>query len=154
VRRVVESGGDAYGVDPRSRIIDSAELGALDLRSEPLGAHLRAVAPAGLGAIVLSGMVEGMGAAERTQLLSAVDSCLAPGGTLVVHSVARQAWEAVDAPPEADLAAGRPLRPEAWCTLLERCGYEALAQSGPGGADFLVTAVRSAITSPYAPTER
>jgi hypothetical protein len=72
----------------------------------------------------------------------------------VVHSVSRQAWEAVDAPPEADLAAGRPLRPEAWCTLLEQGGYEATAQPGPGGADYLVTAVRSAITSPYAPAER
>ena len=66
----------------------------------------------------------------------------------------RQAWEAADAPPEADLAAGRPLRPEAWCRLLEQSGYEAVAQSGPGGADFLVTAVRAAITSPYAPAER
>jgi SAM-dependent methyltransferase len=154
VRRVVAAGGDAYGVDPRASAIDTAELGALDLRSEPVGAHLRAVAAAGLGAIVLSGTVEGMAAAERSRLLTAIGTSLAPGGTLVVHSVSRQAWEAVDAPPEADLAAGRPLRPEAWCTLLEQGGYEATAQPGPGGADYLVTAVRSAITSPYAPAER
>ena len=66
----------------------------------------------------------------------------------------RAAWEAADAPPEADLAPGRPLRPEAWCRLLEQGGYEATARSGPSGADYLVTAVRAAITSPYAPAER
>jgi hypothetical protein len=154
VQRVVASGGDAYGVDPRSRVIDSATLGTIDLRGEPIGEHLRAVAAAGLGGVVLSGTVEGMAAAERNQLLAAIGTRLAPGGALVVHSVTRQAWEAPDAPPETDLAAGRPLRPEAWCTLLRQNGYEAEAQSGPGGGDFLVTAVRSALIAPYAPAER
>ncbi len=154
VRRVVEAGGDAYGVDPRAHVIAEAELGPLDLRSEGVAAHLRAVAAAGLGAIVLSSTVEGMAAAERGQLLDVIGTGLAPGGTLVVHSVTRQAWEAADAPPETDLAAGRPLRPEAWCSLLGRSGYDAVAHSGPGGADFLVIALRSAITSPYAPAER
>jgi hypothetical protein len=103
---------------------------------------------------VLSSTVEGMAAAERSQLLAALGTTLAPGGTLVVHSVTRRSWEAADAPPRADLAAGRPLRPEAWCSLLEESGYEAVAESGPGQADFLVTAVRSTLTSPYPPTER
>jgi hypothetical protein len=150
VRRIVASGGDAYGVDPRSRAVDAADLGTLDLRGEAAGEHLRAVAAAGLGAVVLSATVDGMAGAERGQLLSAIGTRLAPGGTLVVHSVSRETWEAADAPPEADLAPGRPLRPESWCRLLEEHGFEAVAQSGPGGADFLVTAVRDAITSPYA----
>jgi len=154
VRRVQEAGGDAYGVDPRPRLVETASLGVLDLRAEPLGEHLRAVAASGLGGVVLSGMVEGMAAAERGRLLAAIGTRLAPGGTLLVHSVTRQTWEAPDAPPEADLAAGRPLRPEAWCRLLEQSGYEATAQPGPGGDDYLVTAVRSALTSPYAPAER
>ncbi len=154
VRRVVAAGGDAYGVDPRAGIVEKAELGPLDLRGEAVGEHLRAVAAAGLGAIVLSGTVEGMAAAERSQLLASIGTRLAPGGRLVVHSVTRQTWEAADAPPETDLAAGRPLRPEAWCSLLQKSGYDAVAQSAPGGADFLVTAVRSALTSPYAPAER
>jgi hypothetical protein len=155
VRRIVAAGGDAYGVDPRSRAVDVADLGTLDLRGETVGEHLRAVAAAGLGGIVLSGTVDGMAGAERDQLLAALGTRLAPGGTLVVHSATRQAWEAADAPPEADLAAGRPLRPEAWCTLLEQSGYDdVVTHSGPGGADFLVVAVRAAITSPYPPTER
>jgi hypothetical protein len=154
VRRIIAAGGDAYGVDPRSRLVDSATLGTLDLRGEPVGEHLRAVAAAGLGAVVLSGTVDGMAGAERGQLLSAIGTRLAPGGTLVVHSVSRLAWEAADAPPEADLAPGSPLRPGAWCSLLDQGGYEAAALPGPDGLDFLVIAVRASITSPYAPAER
>ena len=93
-------------------------------------------------------------ATSDRQLLTAIDSRLAPGGTLVVHSVTTQAWESADAPPEADLAAGRPLRPNTWCSLLQQSGYEAAAQAGPGDDDFLVVAVRSAISSPYAPPQR
>jgi hypothetical protein len=154
VRRIVAAGGDAYGVDPRSHLVDAAEFGTLDLRGEPVAEHLRAVAAAALGGLVLSGTVEGMAGGERTQLLEAIATRLAPGGTLVIHSVTRAAWDGADAPPEADLSPGRPLRPEAWCRLLEQGGYEAVARPGPGGADFLVTAVRTALTSPYAPTAR
>ena len=46
VRRIIAAGGDAYGVDPRSRLIDAATLGPLDLRGEAVGEHLRAVAAA------------------------------------------------------------------------------------------------------------
>ncbi|HVT42262.1 MAG TPA: methyltransferase domain-containing protein [Acidimicrobiales bacterium] len=154
VRKIVAAGGDAYGVDPRANLVATAELGTLDLRAEPAADHLRAVAPAGLGAVVLSGTVEGMAGGERAQLLEAVADRLAPGGTLVVHSVTRATWESAAAPVEADLAPGRPLRPDAWCRLLEQNGYQADAQQGPGGGDFLVVATRDAITAPYAPSGR
>ena len=127
----------------------------LDLRGEPVG---RAPARRGRGRPGCRG-AERHGRRDGRRASAA--SCWRPsgagwrpGGTLVVHSVTRQAWEAADAPPEADLAAGRPLRPETWCSLLEQSGYEAVAQAGPGGDDFLVIAVRAAITSPYAPAER
>ena len=154
VRRIAAAGGDAYGVDPRSHVVDRAELGILDLRGEGVAEHLRAVAAAGLGGIVLSGIVDGMAGGERLQLLTAVAARLAPGGTLVVHSVSRDAWDSATAPPEADLSPGRPLRPETWCQILEEGGYEAVAQLGPGGEDFLVNAVRSSVTLPYPPPER
>ena len=154
VRRILAAGGDAYGVDPRSQIVDRAELGAVDLRGESVTDHLRAVAAAGLGAIVLSGIADGMAAGERAHLLTLVGTRLAPGGTLVVHSATRTAWEEADAPIEADLAPGRPLRPEAWCRLLEQSGYEAVARTGPDGADYLVTAVRASVTTPYSPADR
>ncbi len=132
VRRIVDAGVDAYGVDPRTPIVDIAELDALDLRSETVPDHLRAVAAAGLGGIVLSGTVEGMAGGERSELLRAVGTRLAPEGTLVIHSVGRPTWEAADAPYEADLAPGRPLRAASWCHLLEEHGYTASAQDGPG----------------------
>ncbi len=154
VRRLAAAGGDAYGVDPRSHLVDAAESGGLDLRGEPVAEHLRAVAAAGLGGVVLSGTVEGLGGGERAELLGWLGSRLAPGGTLVVHSVTRATWDASDAPPEADLAPGRPLRPEAWCRLLEQGGYAATVRPGPSGADYLVTAVRAGIAAPYAPAER
>jgi hypothetical protein len=154
VRRIVAAGGDAYGVDPRSQVVDGAELGAVDLRGESVTDHLRAVAAAGLGAVVVSGIADGMTAGERAHLLALVGSRLAPGGTLLVHSATRRAWESDDAPAEADLAPGRPLRPEAWCRLLQLNGYEAVARTGPDGADYLVTAVRASVTAPYSPADR
>jgi hypothetical protein len=154
VRRIVTAGGDAYGVDPRVHLVQAVELGAIDLRGEGVFDHLRAVASAGLGGLVLTGIVDGMSGGERTQLLAAVANALAPGGTLVIHSASRASWEGTDAPPDADLAPGRPLRPEAWCRLLGESGYGAVALSGPGGLDYVVTAVRDAITAPYASTER
>jgi hypothetical protein len=150
VRRINEAGGDAYGVDPRSPIVDAAELGVLDLRGEGLDEHLRAVAAAGLGGIVLSGIVEGWSGGERGHLLRAIGTRLAPGGTLVLHSVTRSSWDAADAPIGADLASGHPLRSETWCRLLEQGGYTASAQVGPDGSDYLVTAVRAGVT-PYRP---
>ena len=146
VRRLNEAGGDAYGVDPRSPVVDAAELGVLDLRGEGLDEHLRAVAAAGLGGIVLSGIVEGWSGGERGHLLTAIGTRLAPGGTLVLHSVTRQAWAAADAPIGADLAPGHPLRIETWCRLLEQGGYTATAQVGPEGSDYLITAVRAGVT--------
>jgi hypothetical protein len=150
VRWINEAGGDAYGVDPRAPLVDAAELGVLDLRVDGLAEHLRAVAAAGLGAMVLSGVVEGLSGGERTHLLTAARTSLAPGGTLVLHSVTRQAWDAADAPSGADLAPGHPLRAETWCRLLEQAGYTATVQEGPDGSDYLVTAVRSRV-APHRP---
>jgi SAM-dependent methyltransferase len=141
VRRIIEAGGDAYGVDPRSALIERGLMAMADLREETLDEHLRAVAPAGLGAIVLSATVEGLAGGEREQLLTRVGSTLAPGGTLVIHSISRARWEADDAPVAADLSPGRPLRPDTWCHLLGQRGFMAKVTQAPDGGSFLVTAV-------------
>ena len=132
VRRLGGAGVDAYGVDPRSALVDRAELGVLDLRGEGVADHLRAVAASALGGVVLSGVVEGLAGGERTQLLADVASRLAPGGTLIIHSVTRTSWESADAPLEADLAAGHPLRAETWCELLSRAATRPRRCPGPG----------------------
>jgi hypothetical protein len=151
VRQIIDAGGDAYGVDPRTDLVEQGMLTVSDLRGENLIEHLRAVAPAGLGGLVLSGVVDGMGSGERTQLLDLVAAKLAPGGVLVVHSVSRSWWDGPDAPFEADLAPGRPLRPGTWRQLLEQSGYHATVTEGPGEADYLVTAVRATVP-PAEPT--
>ena len=148
VRRIMEAGGDAYGVDPRTNLVEEGVLTVSDLRGEELADHLRAVAPAGLGAIVLSGIVDGMAGGERAQLLHLIGLTLAPGGVLVLHSLSRAAWDGEYAPFEADLAPGRPLRPTTWQRLLNESGYDATMVDGPAGADYLVTAVRATVPLP------
>ena len=144
-RIVHAASGDGWLV---RRIIDQGVLTVSDLRGEDLADHLRAVAPAGLGAIVLSGVVDGMAGGERAQLLHLIGATLAPGGVLVVHSLSRAAWDEEDAPFEADLAPGRPLRATTWQRLLDESGYDATVVDGPAGADYLVTAVRATVPPP------
>jgi len=148
VRLINDAGGDAYGVDPRAQVVERGTVGIADLRSEAVADHLRAVAAAGLGGLVLTGVVDGMASGERDQLLHLIATRLAPGGVLVVHSLSRMSWEAPDAPFEADLSPGRPLRAETWQHLLEQGGYRTSVVHGPGGADYLVTAVRATIAPP------
>ncbi len=148
VRQINQAGGDAYGVDPRPDVVERGLLGISDLRGEDLADHLRATSSAGLGGIVLSGMVDGMGSGQREQLFNLIATRLAPGGTLVIHSVTLPTWEAPDAPYETDLSPGRPLRAETWRHVLKQSGYEATVQSGPDGADYLVTAVRATMSPP------
>ncbi|HEY1832300.1 MAG TPA: hypothetical protein VGG38_18840 [Acidimicrobiales bacterium] len=145
VRIINEVGGDAYGVDPRAALIEAGLRQRTDLREESLLEHLGAVAPAGLAAVVLSGTVEGLGGGEREQLLGRIHQALAPGAALVIHSVTRARWESADAPVEADLAPGHPLRPETWIHVLAQRGYAARATAGPDGSDYLVTAVSPSV---------
>jgi hypothetical protein len=148
VRRIIAAGGDAYGVDSRTNLVDEGVLTVSDLRGEDFADHLRAVAPAGLGAIVVSGVVDGMAGGERTQLLHLIGTTLAPGGVLVVHSLSRAAWDRDDAPFEADLAPGRPLRATTWQRLLEESGYHVTVAEGPEGDDYLVFAVKATVPLP------
>lgn len=141
VRALAAGSVDAYGVEPRAGLIDRAEQAGADLREEGVLEHLRAVEPAALGGVVLSGVVDGMGHGERAQLLGAVTEALSPGGTLVVHSLSPRGWDAEGAPPEADLSPGRPLRPSSWGHLLGGSGWEVAVHDGPAGEDYLVVAV-------------
>ncbi len=140
VRLLAERGLDVYGVEPREGRIDRGEVEGLDLREEPVLDHLRAVAPEGLAALVLSGVVDAMAAAERHTVLGLVGHIVAPGGCLVVHSLSEAGWASEDAPLETDLASGRPLRPRTWVALLGAAGFSVRVLEGPGGRDYLVVA--------------
>jgi SAM-dependent methyltransferase len=134
-----ERGIDAYGVDPRPAT-EVGVSGARDLREEAVLGHLRASAPAALGGLVLTGVVEGMAPGERAQLLDLALDRLAPGGVLVVHSLSPSAWAADDLPVAADLAFGHPLRPASWRFVLEKAGFEVAVEQGDAGRDYLVVA--------------
>jgi hypothetical protein len=140
VRELRACGSDAYGVDPREGVTTGAELAGADLREERVLDHLRAVSRDGLGGLVLSGVVEGTGPSERRELLHLLDGTVGPGGVAVVHSLTPSAWFAQDAPVEADLAPGRPVRAATWERLLE--GWSVEAHAGPDGRDYVVVATR------------
>ena len=144
VHTLTARGVDAYGVDPRPGAGPDATG---ELREEGVLDHLRAVSSGALGGIVLTGVVEGLAPGERASLLEAISDGLAPGGRLVVHSLSRREWEGSDAPLEADLAPGRPLRPETWRHLLGDAGFIVTTHDGPEGRDYVVIA-----TSAEAPT--
>jgi SAM-dependent methyltransferase len=134
----VERGVDAYGVDSRERA-PVLELDTVDLRVEDVVAHVEAVASGSLGGIVLSGVVEGCGHAERRRLLESAVRGLRPGGVLFVHSLSPSGWDDDDAPVEADLAPTRPYRSRTWLTVLGDLGLDATVADGPKGRDYLVT---------------
>ena len=103
----------------------SARSSARGPAGRAVGDHLRAVASAGLGRLVLSGPSKGWPERSAASCSPPSATRLAPGGTLVVHSVSRQAWEADGRPARGGPGPGRPLRPEAWCRLSDQSGYEA-----------------------------
>ncbi len=140
VRLLAGHGLDAYGVESREGRIDRVEIEGLDLREEPLLDHLRAVAPDALGGLVLSGVVDGVTAAERDAMVHAAARAVVDGGHAVIHSLSLAGWAADDAPIEADLASGAPLRPRSWVAVLEAVGFSAEVVDGPDGRDYLVIA--------------
>ena len=133
-------GIDAYGVDPRPGKVEDAELRGSDLRQDDPLVHLRAAGRSSLGGAVLSGIVEAMEPARRDELVRSLLDRVSASGVLVVHSLSLETWLAEDAPVEADLAAGRPLRPRTWAHLLATWAVEVV--EGPSGADYLVVATR------------
>ncbi len=141
VAALAERGVDAYGVDPRPGTVMN-ELDVLDLREEDVAEHLEAVEPGSLGAVVLSGVVEGAHHTERLRLLAHAGRALSPDGVLFVHCLSRSSWDADDAPVEADLVPARPYRPATWPRVLGDMGLHATVDEGPDGRDYLVTARR------------
>lgn len=142
VRRLEEAGVDAYGVDARPDVVERAADGGTDLRGEDVFAHLRATAPGALAGLVLTGMVDGPTPGQRGQLLDLVSRCLGLGSPLVVHSLSRRAWDAVEVAPEIDVSPGRPWRAATWEAVLGDAGYRVTVHPGPEGDDYLVVAVQ------------
>lgn len=116
-------GVDAYGVEPRQQLADSAALGGLDVRADDVFDHLRAVERGALAAVVLAGIVDRESLGGKLRLLDLTLDALADDGRLVVIGRDPAAWGASD-PVEADLSPGRPLHPETWAHLLRERGLD------------------------------
>jgi len=142
--RLVAEGVDAYGVDPRRGMSARADVEGLDIREEPVLEHVRAAGAGALGCVILNGVVEPMSNGEREELVELLAGCLNDGGVLVLHSLTLAAWNSPDAPPEVDIAAGRPYRPGTWAALLPFAGFEVAVHDGPTDDDYLVVATRRA----------
>lgn len=117
------AGVDAYGIDPGSAAADVAATHGVDVRRDDTVGHLAALADGVLGGVVLSGVVDRCGSAQRHRLVQLAEVKLAPGAAVAVVSTPPARWAAVAGPVAADLAPGQPWHAETWATLLRRAGF-------------------------------
>ncbi|MDQ6617749.1 MAG: class I SAM-dependent methyltransferase [Actinomycetota bacterium] len=123
VRRLVDAGLDAYGVEPSEEAALAASDLVPDIRAVPAADHLRTLPEGALDGLVLSGFVERLALPSLVGLAQLAASRLAPGGVLVVVSVHPGAWLRSGPPLAVDLAEGRPVHPETWQALLGTAGF-------------------------------
>ncbi|HMK11069.1 MAG TPA: hypothetical protein VK461_05790 [Acidimicrobiales bacterium] len=137
LRHLTQAGVDAYGAEPRRRLLAQALRDGLEIRPEGAAEHLAAMVPGALAGLVLTGIdIKPTGA--QMQLAELASRAVAIGGCLVVLGVQPEAWAASVPVVVADLAPGRPLHPETWASVLSARGFE-------------VTAVLDVAVAPEAP---
>jgi hypothetical protein len=86
-------------------------------------------------------VVDAMTAPERDVVVDLVAQKVAPFGHVIIHSLSPKGWVSDEAPVEADLASGRPLRPRTWAAVLGQLGFEVEVIEGPASDDYLVVGV-------------
>jgi hypothetical protein len=125
VAALVDAGFDAYGVDP----VERPAPARLEVRTDDVAGHLRALPDDALGGLVLSGCVERLPVGALAELAALAAARVAPGGKVVVVSADPRGWERHRPPVEVDLAGARPLHDETWCHLLRARGLDAAVAS-------------------------
>jgi SAM-dependent methyltransferase len=123
VRLLGDAGADAYGVEPRLELAESAALSGLEVRDDEPLVHLAAVAHEALAALVLLGCTDRSAQASQVSLIAEAARTLTPGGTVVILGTNPDAWGRDTDPVEADLAPGRPFHAATWVHLLEARGF-------------------------------
>jgi SAM-dependent methyltransferase len=123
VRRLVDAGFDAYGVEPSEEAALAASDLVPDIRAVDAIDHLRTLPPDSLSGLILSGFIERLDLGSLVGLAEQAASRLAPGGRLVVVSAHPRAWWHYGPPLAVDLAPGRPWYPETWEALLRGAGF-------------------------------
>ncbi len=140
VKQLRDAGVDAYGVDPRWSLVDAglASDSSLDLREEEIFSHLASVGASSLAGALLTGFIEQLERHRLPQLLDVLRAVVAPGGLIVVVSVAPEAWARTRSTVDVDLAPARPLHASTWTTLLARQGFSDIDVSSLPGAYCVV----------------
>jgi hypothetical protein len=134
------AGLDAYGIEPRADLAESAALTGLDVRQEPVLDHLRVVEAGALSGVVLTGIVDRSPTGAQVALVEHAARVVGPGGRLAIAGTSPEAWGR-DNPVEADLAPGRPFHPATWVHLLGQLGFVGADVVERDGA-YVVTAAR------------
>ena len=141
--KLVDSGVDAYGTDPRPSLVDPLLARGMDAWQECTEKHLEAVAPSSLGGLVLSGIVERAPLARQRDMVASAARVVRAGGRFAVVSTDPSAWSADQRQGESDLSPGRPLHASTWSLLIERAGFGGCEVIRSGEA-FAVIATRAA----------
>lgn len=141
VAALAARGVDARGADPR--LADRRRGGGTQNVAAGALEYLGASAPASLGGLLLSGVVDRLRPGAARALAQLAASRLEPGGTVVVVGIRPEAATALD-PVAADLASGRPVHPVTWCHLLARYGLGDLSVFEPDASapDVFAVAAR------------
>jgi hypothetical protein len=142
VRRLRDAGLDAYGCDHRLALAEAASLAGLEVRSDDVIEHLRAVDHEALGGLVLAGVVDREPVGTQLAIADLAAAVLAGGGRLALVGTDPEAWGRTTSVVEADLSPGKPLHAETWAHLLGERGF-ADATHRDGSPQYLVTAVRA-----------
>lgn len=121
LRALHAAGIDAYGAEPRRSRLPQALRDGLEIRPTTALEHLRVLADARLGAVVLAASAtERSAPVVQAELAAQAARAVGRQGQVLVLSQTPRAW--ADAGPVADLAPGRPLRPATWAHLLQSVG--------------------------------
>lgn len=123
VAELVARGFDTYGVEPRGDAADQAAAAGIEVREDAVLDHLRLVASAGLGGVVLIGCVDRLALGQQLALLDSAAQSLVTGGVLAVVTQARSPNRPEEEVIAADLSPGQPLHPPTWRHLLEANGF-------------------------------
>jgi hypothetical protein len=133
------AGIDAYCI-AAGAVGPSAGAGAISPAERRVGDpldHLARLAPAALGGVVLLGL-DPLATATKLAFVEAAAAALADGGRLAVVAARPEGWGDAN-PIEADLAPGRPLRPQTWSAVLAANAFaDVTVREGPDSV--LVTA--------------
>ena len=142
--RLLARGVDAYGVEPVEALAQRADEDGVEVRLDPVAAHLRALPDRVLGGLVLSGCVDRLPPGALVELAELAALKLAPGGKLVVVGTHPAAWGRDRDPIAADLSGGRPVHAETWCHILGARGFRDLRVTQGGAPEGRLSPVPGA----------